>query len=130
MVVLDTCAIIDLGLDHPTIGQEVLELITDGAVILSISFAEIACKIKLGKLDIGISSEELLTHFRLVPNIKMIDISPELWHKSISLDWEHKDPADRLMVAYARESHLKIVSSDKIIKKFYDKTIWKRDLAL
>lgn len=127
MVVLDTCSIIDLASAQPSIGVDVLSLIEDGAIILSISFAEIACNIKTGKLDIGISSEELLTHYRLETEVSIIDISPELWHKSISLDWHNKDPADRLIVAYAKESNLKIVSSDKLIKKIYPKTIWKKD---
>ena len=127
MVVLDTCAIIDLASEESSIGDDVISLIEEGAIILSISFAEIACKIKIGKLDFGISSEELLTHYRLETEVSIVDISPELWHKSITLDWDHKDPADRIIVAYAKESNLKIVSSDKLIKKFYPKTIWKKD---
>ena len=127
MVILDTCALIDLALELPTMGNEVLDLIEEGSTILSISFAEIACKIKIGKLDIGITSEELLNHYRLIPNIEIIDISPELWHKSISLDWEHRDPADRIVVAYALQYNSKIVSSDKIIKKFYPNTIWQKN---
>lgn len=126
MVVLDTCAIIDLAMEDPSMGHDVISLIEEGAIILSISFAEIACKIKIGKLDIGISSEELLTHYRLDTDVSIVDISPELWHKSISLEWDHKDPADRIMVAYAKESNLRIVSSDKLIKKYYPKTIWKK----
>jgi PIN domain nuclease of toxin-antitoxin system len=127
MVVLDTCAIIELACEETSIGNEVMDLIEDGAVILSISFAEIACKLKTGKLNLKVSSEEILTHYRLETEVSIIDISPELWHKSIALEWDHKDPADRVIVAYAKESNLKIVSSDKLIKKYYSKTIWKKN---
>jgi len=127
VVVLDTCAVIDLALEKSSMGNEVISLVEDGAIILSISFAEIACKLKIGKLDLGISSEELLTHYRLETDVSIVDISPELWHKSIALNWDHKDPADRVIVAYAKESNLKIVSSDKVIQKYYPKTIWKKD---
>ena len=128
MVVLDTCALVDLASESPTIGSEVMDLIDKGAVILSISFAELACKIKSGKLDIGISSEELLSHYRLDTEVSIVDISPELWHKSISMDWDHQDPSDRVILCYAMESNLRVVSTDSKMKKFYpNKIIWKED---
>jgi PIN domain nuclease of toxin-antitoxin system len=127
VVVLDTCALVDLASTIPTIGKDVMELIDDGAVILSISFAELACKIKAKKLDIGISSEELLSHYRLETDISIVDITPEMWHKSISLEWDHGDPADRMILSYAMESNLKIVTTDgKMKKKYPGKCIWKK----
>jgi len=125
MVILDTCALINLCLPKPPLSSKSIRIIDSGASILSISFAEIGCKIKAGKLDIGMPSEQLLSHYRMMPKVEIIDITPELWHKSISLDWSHKDPADRLIVAYAMEFGLDIVTSDKLIKKFYKKVIWK-----
>lgn len=125
MVVLDTCAIIELCRSKPALSSEALATIDQGAVILSISFAEIACKIKIGKLYIGMSSEELLSHYKALPRIDIIDISADLWHKAISLDWKHKDPADRIIVAYAVENMCSIVTSDKLITAFYKKVIWK-----
>lgn len=124
MVILDTCSLINLCLPKPPLSNESIRIIDSGASILSISFAEIGCKIKAGKLDIGMSSEQLLSHYRMMPKVEIIDITPELWHKSISLEWSNKDPADRLIVAYAIEFGLDIVTSDKLIKKFYKKVIW------
>jgi len=126
MVVLDTCALINLCLSKCSIGTSVIKLIDKGSIILSISFAEIACKIKIGKLDIGMTSEDLLNHYRMIPRVQIVDISPEMWHKSISLDWEHGDPADRLIVSFASEFGHKIVTTYRIIKNYHKNVIWEK----
>jgi PIN domain nuclease of toxin-antitoxin system len=43
---------------------------------------------------------------------------------SLDLDWAHRDPADRLIVALARRRHLPIVTADTIIGEWYPRTIW------
>lgn len=125
MVLLDTCALIEACKANPTFSNKVLKQIDSGAYMLSISFAEIACKIKLGKLEMSIKPYELFDEYRKIHSIKMVDIGVSEWLDSIQLEWpENKDPADRLMVAFAIKHHLPIVTSDKRIKKFYKKVIW------
>lgn len=125
MVLLDTCAIIEACQQNPSFSSKVFKQIDSGAYVLSISFAEIACKIKMGKLEMGITPDELFQEYRKIKSIEIIDIGVSEWLSSIKLDWaENRDPADRLMVAFAKDNNLSIVTSDKRIKQFYKKVLW------
>jgi len=125
MVILDTCAIVEVLKISPSFSAKVTRLINKEAYILSISFAEIACKMKLGKLEMSISPRELANEFNQINHIKIISISVDDWLDSIELAWdENRDPADRIITAYAIKNELPIVTTDKKIKKFYQKVIW------
>lgn len=125
MVVLDTCALIEFCKDKCEISSKVINQIDEGAFILSISFAEIACKIKLKKLILNVEVSELYHYVTQTKAIEIVNIGFEEWINSINLDWPtNKDPADRLVTAFAKKHHLPIVTSDAQIKKFYKKTLW------
>ncbi len=125
MVVLDTCALITLFRQDVNLSAKTLKLIDKGAYVLSVSFAEIACKIKIGKLDIGISAEALFFEAEQVMNFTIVDIGVEEWLAAINLEWQqNKDPADRLIVAFAKQLKIPIVTTDKKIKTFYKQVIW------
>jgi len=125
MVILDTCAIIEAFKNKPTFSAETLKKIEKGAFVLSVSFAEIACKIKLGKLHMEVSPRILFQELSQVKGIQIVDISVEEWLDSIELTWpENKDPAGRIITAYAIKHNLSIVTTDKQIKVFYKKIIW------
>ena len=125
MVVLDTCAIIEALKPSPSFSTKVYKQIDAGAYILSISFAEIAGKIKLGKLDMSISTRALFQKLSEVENISIVDIGVNEWLDSIELAWdENRDPADRMITAFAIKNELAIVTTDKKIEKIYSKVIW------
>lgn len=125
MVILDTCAIIEVLKPTPSFSKKVAELMDAGAYIMSISFAEIACKIKLGKLEMSISSRELFREFSQIEHIEIVDIGVCEWLDSIELIWnDNRDPADRIITAFAIKNELAIVTTDKKIEHFYHKVIW------
>jgi len=125
MVILDTCAIIEALQPSPSFSNKSARLMDAGAYIMSISFAEIACKIKIGKLELSISSRDLFQQFSQIEHIEIIDISVSEWLDSIELIWdENRDPADRIITAFAIKNELPIVTTDKKIEKFYRKVIW------
>lgn len=125
MVILDTCALIETLKPAPSFSAKTARLMEAGSYILSISFAEIACKIKLGKLEMDISTRELHQQLIQIEQIKIIDIGTNEWLDSIELIWnDNKDPADRMITAFAIKNELSIVTSDKKIEKFYHKVIW------
>lgn len=125
MVILDTCALIEAIKPSPTFSNKAIKQIDNGAYILSISFAEIACKIKLGKLEMNVSPRELLRDFSKISNIQIVNIGVSEWLDSIDLNWDdNRDPADRLITSFAAKKELAIVTSDKKIQKFYKKIIW------
>ena len=125
MVILDTCAIIEILKPSPTFSLKTVRLMDSGVYIMSVSFAEIACKVKLGKLEMSVSTRELFRQLCQIENIGIVDVGVSEWLDSIELIWdENKDPADRIITAFAIKNELPIVTSDKKIAKFYRKTIW------
>lgn len=125
MVVLDTCALIEATKLEPSFSSKALKSIEEGAIILSISFAEIACKVKLGKLSLSISVSDLFQRFSEIETNKIIDIGVKEWLDSIELDWkDNKDPADRMITAFAKRYHYPVVTTDSKIQQFYSHTLW------
>jgi PIN domain nuclease of toxin-antitoxin system len=42
----------------------------------------------------------------------------------IKLEWEHRDPVDRVVVAIAKKNQAAIITADKKIASFYSSVIW------
>lgn len=73
----------------------------------------------------SLSPEELYHLYKEVEASEIIDIGVPEWLDAIALDWkENKDPADRLIVAYAMKHALPIATTDRKIQAFYKKVIW------
>jgi PIN domain nuclease of toxin-antitoxin system len=52
-------------------------------------------------------------------------LDPEkLWLESVALQWNHKDPADRVIVSLAQRYNADLITSDTIIRGFYSSVIW------
>ncbi len=125
MVVLDTCALLMLASEECPLSKKTMNLIDEGAFILTISFAEIACKIKIGKLILPLSAIEFYEEIRQAQHLELIDVSIDEWFNAIDLDWaDNRDPVDRLITVFAIKRKIPIVTSDIKIKKFYKKVIW------
>lgn len=124
MVVLDTCAVIELCLSRPSLSAPALKKIGVGAFVLSVSFAEIALKVKRGKLILDVSPQALVEQYLSIPTMKIVDIGYREWFDAIDLEWFQRDPADRLLVGYASRNNLPIVTTDRKIKTFYKKVLW------
>lgn len=128
MVLLDTCALIWWTLDPKELSEPAVracdEIHETGGVISSISVWEIGIKIKRGKIDIGISLEEYISRLKRLTRFEIVPVDEDIWVSSINLDWTHKDPADRVIVATAALRDIPIVSKDTIIRDFYSKVIW------
>ncbi|MBN1561244.1 PIN domain-containing protein, partial [candidate division KSB1 bacterium] len=57
-------------------------------------------------------------------SIDIVPVDENLWIKNLALDWSHRDPADRTIVATAMMRNCPIITKDRIIQNFYKKTIW------
>jgi PIN domain nuclease of toxin-antitoxin system len=93
-------------------------------LVASISIWEIAIKIKNGKLDLGISLGTYVKTLRKSDVIRIIPIDESLWLESVALEWTHKDPADRVIVALARQYQSSIITADRLVAEFYPAIIW------
>lgn len=125
--VLDTCVLLwwtlDPGKLTPLAAKHCKNIDAKGACIASVSIWEIGIKIQKGKLDIGMSARAFATLLEQI-NIEQVPVDTELWLESLDLDWQHRDPADRLIVALAKRRRLPILKADGMIRDYYTPVIW------
>ena len=128
-IVLDTCALIWWSLDPDKLSPRAKEVCDQmeqekSGLVPSIALWEIAIKIKNNKLDLGIGINEYVATLKKSDVISIIPIDEEIWLASVQLEWEHRDPADRVIVAIAQRHQAYIITSDKKIASFYSEVIW------
>ena len=128
MILLDTCALLWWTLAPDELSENATnaceKINEQGACISSISIWEIGIKLKKGALQMGEDLNGYVNRLRLLRSIDIIPVDEHIWIKNLSLDWDHKDPADRTIVATAMKKNCPIVSKDQIIRNFYQHTIW------
>jgi PIN domain nuclease of toxin-antitoxin system len=126
MVVLDTAALIYWTLDPSELSLPARQAIADAekVVVSSISIWEIALKVKRGKLLIPLEVVEYVEKLRLLDDLDILPVDVQTWLENVELAWDHRDPADRTIVATATRLSCPLVSSDTAIAAFYPETIW------
>jgi len=125
-VLLDTHTVLWFSENDPQLSKTAKSLIekADNRCFVSVaSLWEIAIKVSLKKLHLTIDLEELtnelLTHgFDLLPIMHLHAISVS------TLEFIHKDPFDRLLVAQSKIERVPIVSRDKIFDEYKIRRIW------
>jgi PIN domain nuclease of toxin-antitoxin system len=79
----------------------------------AISLLEIARLAHCGEVDLGPQPAEWLDE--MPHRFTVLPLTPGIAWRSVSLDWTHKDPADRLICATTLEHKLTLVTNDKEI---------------
>lgn len=120
-LVLDTCALLWLTLDPRNLSPKALEAIAscDKMAVCSISIWEIGVKWKAGKLDLGLDYAEYVSKLNECRKFELVSVDTILWVKSVRLDWDHRDPADRLIVSLASTLNATIITADREITSYY-----------
>jgi PIN domain nuclease of toxin-antitoxin system len=124
LMLLDTCAIIWLVFDEKKLSSGVLQRIDQGEKILicSLSFWEIGIKIKKKKLEIPLPLGNVVQHFTENDQTEIIAPDAGIVLRALQLDWNHRDPVDRFIVATAFKFNAEIITADTTISRFYQKT--------
>ena len=127
-LLLDTCALIWWTLDAGKLSSAAAQAIgkdqREDLYISSISIWEIGIKIKKGKLDIGTDIADYTARLAKLDRLKILPVDDAVWIKNLELDWDHRDPADRTIVATALLHRLAIVTADTSMAAYYPATIW------
>lgn len=128
-IVLDTCALIWWSLDPGKLSGAATQACNQmekeqNGLVPSIAIWEIVLKIKNQKLDLGVNFDEYLAALKKSSVVQIFPIDEDLWVESVKLEWGHRDPADRIVVALANKHRAPIVTADQIIRKFYSDTLW------
>jgi PIN domain nuclease of toxin-antitoxin system len=126
MVVLDTSALLYWTLDPDQLSAAAGRAIEDAdrLVISSISVWEIGLKVKRGKLTLPLSMPEYVDRLDRLDKLEILPVDVRTWLENLDLDWEHRDPADRTVVATARLLGCPLIASDRRIISFYKETVW------
>lgn len=72
-----------------------------------------------------ISIEELVRRLEQGGVVELVPVDAAIWLRSLSLPWEHFDPADRVIVATALARGVPLLTMDETIRAFEGAvTIW------
>jgi PIN domain nuclease of toxin-antitoxin system len=128
-IVLDTCALIWWSLDPDRLSQAAKDACNQmekekNGLVPSIAIWEIAIKIKNKKLDLGVDLNEYVASLKKSSVVRIVPIDADLWLESVKLEWTHRDPADRIVVALAKINQASIITADREIREFYSDVVW------
>jgi len=128
-VVLDTVALIFWTLRPESLSATARTTIAralsrDACYASAISLWEIALKTSRGTLQIGLPIAEYSRRVGLIAGFKVLDVDVATWLRNVDLDWSHRDPADRTIVATAEMHEAALVTSDSTIGAFYSRVVW------
>ena len=127
MVVLDTHALVWWTLDPDQLSLSAKQhcdvIASSGAIVSSISLWEIGIKVKRGHLDLGIDFDDYVRRLQFLKGLQIVPVEVEHWVENLKLQWDHRDPADRTIVATAKRYDLPLISKDDVVRAFYAKTI-------
>lgn len=126
-ILLDTHAFIWFAEDDAQLDQTIKRTIekTTNYIHLSIaSIWEMAIKMQLKKLKIDKSIEEVIDLVAL-NGFELIPILPDHIIKMATLDFYHRDPFDRIIIAQGLVENFKIVSRDKTFDNYGVDRLWK-----
>ena len=61
---------------------------------------------------------------RLSQNSGFVPIDEDLWLKSVKLEWSHRDPVARIVVALAKMEQAAVIIADREIRNFFSNVVW------
>lgn len=126
-ILLDTHAFLWAITDDDRLSPLARRLICAGNTTLFLSVAslwEILIKVGTGRLDLPRPAGKYLTHQMALNRVEPLSILPAHVLQLEGLDWDHRDPFDRLLVAQGRFESLPLMTADLAIRQFESQTIW------
>lgn len=118
-VLLDTHCLIKLTSGDKLAGKTLKIINTAKELLVSpISAWEIAMLVKRGYIEIDRPPLNWYTSALLAQRIRQTELSPGILIASAFLEWEHRDPADRILVATALSESATLATEDATILRF------------
>ena len=132
MIALDTHVLIWWLSDKGQLPTRVRRLIdkesrqTANLYVSSISIWEISILVARGRLALRVNLDDWIAQVEEVPAIEFIPIDNRIALLATQLPEPlHKDPADRMIIATAKEMAIPLVSADQKIRTYqHIETIW------
>jgi PIN domain nuclease of toxin-antitoxin system len=126
LIVLDTSVLIYWNLDPVKLTEAAEQAIkeADQIIVSSISIWEMGLKANRGRLELPLSIAEYTQRLQKLERLEITPVDVNIWLENLSLNWGHRDPADRTIVATASLLNCPLVTSDRTIRAFYKQSIW------
>lgn len=122
MILLDTHVLLWWALDPDRLSSAAAASLQAmerrGGFASAISIWELGIKVQRGKLDLGISIAEFTRRIEKSGVIELVPVTTATWLRSIELAWDHRDPADRVIVATAILQDVPLLTADTEIHRF------------
>jgi len=68
--------------------------------------------------------DDYVSRLKSLNTLTFLPVDEETWLLNLSLEWDHRDPVDRTIVATAKNRSLPIITKDQRIRQFYKRTVW------
>ena len=126
IIALDTAALVYWSLDPDRLSAAAANALADAEqkIVSSISLWELGQKIKRRELSLPLRLNDYVDRLQHVGDLRIVAVDEQCWLRSLVLDWDHRDMADRTIVAMAMLHACDLVSSDKRLRTFYSRAIW------
>jgi PIN domain nuclease of toxin-antitoxin system len=108
----------------PASVRTVMEDIENSLVVSIASFWEITIKVSLQKLSLSGSIQTLIND-SISNGFEILPVEPAHLITLSTLDFFHKDPFDRMIIAQAISENISVISSDGIFKSYPVRWIWR-----
>jgi PIN domain nuclease of toxin-antitoxin system len=106
--------------------EKIVKIISDQSNRCFVSIAsiwEIAIKLSIDKLEIN-GGFKTIENFLDDNDFEILPIDLEATKTLLKLDFFHRDPFDRMIIAQAATSDLKVISKDKYFRSYNIEIIW------
>ncbi len=88
------------------------------------SIWEIGIKFKIGKLDLPMSPEILISQQMPIDAISALSITPVHALQASNLTLHHRDPFDRMLIAQSELESMKIITNDSVFASYHVEILW------
>jgi PIN domain nuclease of toxin-antitoxin system len=125
-ILIDTHALIWFITDHqelPHSAKRRIEDLENNCFVSVASLWEMGIKYALGKLSLKADLERI---FELIEQsgVAVLPITSAHILTSTTLEFHHRDPFDRLIIAQAKREGLTLISKDSIFKDYEINVLW------
>ncbi|MFV2071785.1 MAG: type II toxin-antitoxin system VapC family toxin [Thermoanaerobaculales bacterium] len=126
-ILIDTHAFLWFVFDDPRLSAPAGRVLADPArdkVLSMASLWEIAVKVNIGKLDLGMSFSEFIDATVTSRELRLLELGLPHLSAYAELPLHHRDPFDRLLVAQAKVECLVVLTSDECFSAYGIETFW------
>jgi PIN domain nuclease of toxin-antitoxin system len=122
VILLDTHVLLWWALDPDRLSSAAtvtLEAMEErGGYASSISIWELGIKVQRSQLELPITVDELARRIERGGVVELVPVETTIWLRTLSLDWSHRDPADRVIVATALMKEVPVLTKDRALHDY------------